>query len=172
MTKGTPMRIPRYDPELPKCWERPTSDLQAYLFGDSTEDVLATLKVSRDDVKRWKAKGWVSFNIDEMDSLDWAYSHEIEFVRDVARSGLLDAQIDSLLEPLPKPYRFSPHDTAYSFVFGWVVPARDDPFEVIENNLDDWIGDLADRGDLDRLQQIADKIAEQIEALQTEEDTE
>lgn len=159
------MRRPDHELELPECWSRPTPDLQRTLFSEATDQVLASLKVSRDDVLRWQANGWISFSIDEMDGLDWPHANEIEFVRNVARSGLLIAQINSLLELLPKPFRFSCPAVAYHFIFGWVVPTRDDPFDVIEANLDDWLDDLAEQGDAKRLQQIAEKITAQIEEL-------
>lgn len=162
------MNRPGDDIALPECWSRPTPDVQRTLFSDATDQVLAALKVSRDDVKRWQSHGWISFDIDKTDSLDWSHGSEIEFVRNIARSGLLDAQIDSLLESLPKPYRFSSQDIAYHFTLGWVAPTRDDPFDVIENNLNDWIDDLAERREVQRLEQIA----EQLEELGSEEESE
>lgn len=163
------------DPELPKCWERPwpEPELQACLFGDDpTDQVLANLKVSRDEVKRWQEKSWVSFDIDETDTLDRFHSGELEFVRDVARSGLLDAQINALFASLPTPYRFSPETLAYSFAYGWVVPSKDSPYELIEANVTDWLENLAEEHEIERLEKLSDTIARHLDAIRSEEEEE
>ena len=166
------MRMPQHEVRLPDGWCRPVPDFQSTFFAEAADQVLASLKVSRDEVRRWRAHGWISFEIDKLETLDQPYANEIEFVRNVARSGLLDAQIDSLLESLPKPYRFSPENVAYHFTFGWVVPTQDDPFDVVEANLDDWLEDLAERGNATRLQEIAEKIAGHLEELDSEVESE
>ncbi len=161
-----------HDPELPRCWERPWPELQSCLFSDPTDQVLANLKVSRDEVKRWRERSWVSFDIDETDALDWFRSGEIEFVRDVARSGLLDAQINELFASLPTPYRFAPQTLAYNFAYGWVVPSSDAPFEVIETNVAHWLEHLAEKHDIERLEELSDSIARHLELIQAEEEGE
>lgn len=158
--------------ELPECWSRPYPDSQRTLFAEATDQALAALKVSRDDVRRWQALGWISFDVDEMDCIDWPYISEIEFVRNIARSGLLDAQVSALVENLPKPFRFVRQEVAYHFIYGWVVPTRHDPYDVIEENLHEWIDDLAEREDVQRLTQLAARIAEKLEEIGHDDESE
>lgn len=157
-----------HDRELPECWDRPSPETQSCLFSDPTDQVLAELRVSRDEVKRWRERRWVSFDIDAMETLDWISSGEIQFVRDVARSGLLDAQINALFSSLPSPYRYSPGTLAYSFAYGWVVPSKDSPFEVIDRKISYWLEHLAEKHDVDRLESLSRSIARQLERIRAE----
>ena len=80
-------------------------------------------------------------------------------------SGLADVQITQLLEGLPRPYSFDPREVVYHFGYGWVRPVQEDPFEVIEGNLTDWIEEIGERQNLSKLEDISSLIAEQIELL-------
>jgi len=160
------------NPELPECWSRPYPDFQRTLFAEATDQALAALKVSRDDVRRWQSLGWISFDVDGMDCLDWPHTSEIQFVRNIARSGLLDAQVSALVENLPKPFRFDNEEVAYHFTHGWVVPTRHDPYEVIEKNLHEWLDELAERKAKQRLTQLAATIAEKLEEIGHDDETE
>lgn len=139
------------DIELLWYWSRPTPDMQSTLFSDPIDQVLASLQVSRDDVKRWQAKGWISFDIDDMNVLDWTHFSEIEFIRNIARSGLLDAQLNSLLKELPKPYRFKREKIAYHFTSGWVVSTVDDLDKMVQR----YIASLYENGETEQLQDLA-----------------
>src|SRR5688572_18431709 len=94
------------DDRLPDCLVRPYPDLlgQAYLFLQSTDEALAELKVSRDEVRHWQSKNWISFDIDALSKVDDPLICEIRFVRNLARSGLSDALINQFLKGLPTPY--------------------------------------------------------------------
>lgn len=142
----------------PQLWRRPCPDTHPRLFGESVEEALVSLQVSRDDVRRWEKSGWLSFDIDQPDWLETPLIWEIGFVRNLARSGLSDLQISEFVRSLRKPFRFDPDSLAYHFQFGWVCPIRHDPDDVVEEHLDDWLGDLADNEDFDRLEQIRDRI--------------
>lgn len=71
-----------------------------------------------------------------------------------------------------KPYSFHPSYIAYNFLYGWVVPVRDDPFDVIDENVSDWIEQLGAESDSERLEELKSMIDAQIEAIsdETEED--
>lgn len=149
---------------LPPWFTRPlpVSDWQRNLFQTDLRTVLVRLQVSVDEIARWHAKEWLSFDgadnlvIDEFrDPRIW----ELTIVRDIVRSGLSDAQVEYLLDQLPKPLAFDPDSLAFSFRHGWVevsLPADPDPEEVIEEHLDSWLDDL----DEDRLRELHARIGE------------
>lgn len=161
-------------PRLPNYWKRPVSGkvIQCSLFTQSTEEVLADLQVSKDDVRLWREKEWISFDVDSHAKLDEPLIWEIEFVRNIARSGLSDAQINHLLRNLPKPYRSNPSRMAYHLVYGWVLPEKEDPFDVIDENLDDWLINQADAENYSRLTKVAERIAELLEVNTEDENAE
>ena len=133
---------------LPLGMERPQpiTSHQGCLFRISLADALVRLCVSPDDLRRWHERGWLSFDgsmNEELDEFDDPRVFEIQVVRDIVRSGLTDAQIESLLSQLPKPFAFNPDRLAFSFRHGWVHVAPPleipEPSEVIEEHLDEWM---------------------------------
>ncbi len=150
--------------KLLDCWARPFPDCQPTLFQEEVEEVLAELRVTESDLRRWHRRGWISFEVDDMDKLDGPHCREIEFVRSVVSSGLGDELVSRLFEGLPKPYSFHPQYVAYNFLYGWVVPVRDDPFDVVDENVSDWIEQLGAENSLGRLEQLKSLIDDQIEA--------
>ena len=66
---------------LPKCWQRPTRDCQPTFFPQPVEEVLADLRVNRNDLRRWKQQGWLSFDVDGADKIDLPQEKEIRFIR-------------------------------------------------------------------------------------------
>lgn len=168
MTKSEPS-VSRARQELPDGWLRPRPSMQATLFPRPTDEALATLGVSRGDVRRWRDLGWVSFDVDAMEKLDQPEEWEIGFVRNVARSTLSVKQIDELLAGLPRPLRYDPVNTVFHFEYGWVVRLAEDPLEVVDREIEGWIEHLRQDGDTDRLQALADVIADAIDADDSEE---
>lgn len=139
------------------------------LFRIRLSDVIARLGVSLDDLRRWHDGGWLSFTAtmsEEVNEFDDPKVFEIQMVRDIARSGLSDAQIETLLSQLPKPYAFNPDRIAYSFRHGWIQVAPPveipDPSEVIEEHLDGWI----EQCDGETLEALRDKVKEAILAVE------
>ena len=131
-----------------------------------SEEAIAELRVTRDDVRKWHRRGWISFDIDSQQELDTPREWEVQFIRSLVVSGLADVQIDQLLEPLAKPYRFDPRYVAYHFEYGWVEPVGENPYDVIEENLADWINELGAKGDVERLQELASQVEEQINQIE------
>lgn len=152
----------RKEKALTEFWKRPIPNNQTTLFGQPVDSVLNDLDVSKGDLRRWKELGWVSFHVDSVSTLHEPEIWEIEFVRNLARSGLSISQIDELLTDLPKPYRFDPVRTVYHFGFGWVTSCEEDPFEVVDRELESWIDHLAKDGDVRRLRGIVEVINERI----------
>jgi len=127
----------------------------------SLTTALARIGVSVDDVRRWHAKGWLSFDenlADELDEFDDPRIWEMQIVRDIVRSGLTDAQIEVLFSKLPRPFAFYPDSLTYSFRHGWVcvIPPVEipEPSEVIEGHIDGWIEDC----DEETLERLRDQI--------------
>ena len=150
--------------ELPPWFERPRPELtrQLTLFAAAVSEILASLRVSTDELARWHNKGWMSFGPERTSELQPGDVGEIRFVRDVVRSGLTDAQIDRLFAELPRPMNFDPDAVAYSFSLGWVAampPAPEaDPIEVVDEHLDDWLADLDVDANQGRLIELRDRI--------------
>ena len=151
--------------EFPSIWIKPIPhDRQMTLFASPIVEALTSLKISKDEVQRWQQQGWISFEIDSMASLDEDGKWELEFVRNIARSGLSDQQVSVFLKELPKPYSYSPHLTAYSFAYGWVQTLRmRKPNEVIEEHLYSWIDEQVEEGNVEELQELAEVLAERLE---------
>jgi len=154
---------------LPDGWLRPQPNMQATLFPEPTQEVLAALGVSRGDVRRWRDLGWVSFDVDAMERLDQPEEWEIGFVRNLARSALSVKQIDELLTGLVRPLRYDPENAAYHFAYGWVAPRRGDPFEIVDREVEAWIESLEQDGEADRLKALADVIDAALGRDDTEE---
>ena len=150
---------------LPKWWTRPVPNCQRTLFPQDKQQALADLRVTEDDLRKWHHQGRISFDIDTVDQLDEPDMREVQFVRNLASSGLADFQMDQLLEALPKPYCFDPRYIAFHFGYGWVEPVEEDPFDVIEENVADWIEDLGSSRKIRRLEEIKSLVEAQIDAL-------
>ena len=147
-------------------WTHPRKDDdgQRYLFQVSVDEVLANLRISRDEARRWHATGWLSFEVDDHSQLDPPFEWELEFIRSIARSGLNDAQITELLDPLEKPYRYRLESIAYHFEKGWVSPPPDaDPLDVVEETIDNWLESLAEEGEVTKLETLRERISELLE---------
>lgn len=148
---------------LPFGWQRPVQLSQLELFQRDRDEVLAFLRVSRDDLDRWRAKGWLSADATESTVVQDPQLSEIVFVRNVARSGLSDSQVDALLRDLDAPYRYDPLRTAYSFAYGWVqIPAMPDEREMdtfFDEHFSTWIHRKISEGDTSFLEQRRFEIA-------------
>lgn len=150
---------------LPKWWTRPVPNCQRTLFPQEKHQALADLRVTEDDLRKWHHRGWISFDVDTVAQLDEPDMWEVQFVRELALSGLADFQIVELLEKLPKPYCFDPRYVAFHFEYGWVEPVEQDPFDVIDENVADWIEDLGSSRKIRRLEEIRSLVEAQIECL-------
>ena len=168
------LRQPDY---LPDWFVRPTQRtcVQSTLFPEEVGDVLVRLKVSRDELDRWFAYGWVSFGPDVEHKLEPDEVDEIVFVRDLVRSGLPDAYQKALLCSLPKPLSAHPDKIAYSFTLGWVLPAftrKPDLSEYMARNIDAWIEKLAEERDRDCLVDLKERIDKALDSIENETETE
>lgn len=146
---------------------------QSTLFPRSLPAALASLSVSPDELGLWHGKGWVSFDQHRSNPLEEWDVHEIQFVRDVVRSGLTDAKIAVLFEQLPRPMNFHADAVAYSFSLGWVAPRIEpaaDPLDVVEEHLDTWIETLLEEGKRSRLEELRDRLVESLASGSATED--
>jgi len=158
--------------QLPKWFIRPRPDnepRQKFLFEVSLKDILARMKVSADDISKWHAHGWISITVSEdifVNEFDDPCVFEIEFVRDIVRSGLSDAQIRYILEILPKPFVFDPRKIAFSFKYGWVeVSHSEDPSFDFDKELE---LELEENGP-ERLKELLCRITELLQDYEEEE---
>lgn len=143
---------------------------QGVLFADELPVVLATLRVSEDELDRWCKHGWVSFGPGRQTALEPHDVNEVRFVRDMVQSGLSDAHIATLFEQLPRPMNFSPDEVAYSFSLGWVRagPAPEpDLNAIVDEHVDEWLDDLAANENESRLAELRDRIDQLLKTLDT-----
>ena len=96
---------------------------QLSLFPELTAKTLANARVSYDEAERWRDLGWVSSDVAAFEQLLDNQVAELIFVRNIARSGLTDAQINALFAELPRPYEYRSDHTAYCFAIGWCISA-------------------------------------------------
>ena len=163
---------------LPPWFERPRPELtrQLTLFAAAIPEVLASLRVSTNELARWHNQGWKSFGSERTSELQPWDVGEIQFVRDVVRSGLADAQIERLFAELPRPMNFDPDAVAYSFSLGWVAAMppepEADPIEVVDEHLDDWLADLDVDANQGRLIEIRDRINTLLASIETPDESE
>ncbi len=119
--------------------------LEFDLYSRDRDWYLAIAGVSLDDLDRWRAKGWVSFDARGVERLTEPMINEFVFIRNLAHSFLSDAQVDALLKKLEKPYQYDPTRIAYSFAYGWVQPPPVlngiEIDEFVEFHLRSWIDD-------------------------------
>lgn len=142
------MTILEHESSLPSCLVRPDSrrGVQRELFPEDLHESLAMLRVSMDELKRWKSRGWIPFDLQR--EMENAYIQHIIFVRDVVRSGLGDAQITLMMDLLPDYLLADPDRIVYSFTHGWVEPAPPEPWESVVKA---YVEDLAEAEDWDAL---------------------
>lgn len=138
-------------------WQRVTHEKresQLDFFPKHRDELLAMAKVSLNDAERWHKRGWISFDASALDTLVEPLFSELCFIRNLARSGLSDRQIEQLLSELESPYRYRPTRTAYSFAFGWVqippMPQEEDVDAFVQESMPEWIADKARLGEFDR----------------------
>jgi DNA-binding transcriptional MerR regulator len=98
--------------------------MQHTLFPVTVEEFVAEMGVSQDEMRRWYAAGWLSFDPNTSRIYDEAERVEVLFMRALVRFGFSDAMINRLLAGLEKPYCYNPRETFYSFSRqGWVTVA-------------------------------------------------
>lgn len=136
---------------------------QLTLFRHSMDVALANAGVSRDEMRRWHRRGWLSFDYQPIDvqTYDDPQINELLFVRDVVRSALSDVQIRQVLRQCPRPLYYHPDFLVYHFRYGLVEclpqPSTDD---LIGNDLDTWL----ENQDRDTLTALREQIDEMLQA--------
>jgi hypothetical protein len=132
--------------------------LELDLYSIERDRYLAAVGVSLDDLDRWRAKGWVSFDARSVERLTKPMIDEVVFIRNLAQSFLSDAQVDALLKKLQKPYQYDPTRTAYSFAYGWVqpppVPDGIEIDEFVEAHLQSWIDEKVRAAEVEVLRRL------------------
>lgn len=121
-------------------WCRPEQVTQKTLFPQKRIEFLSKARVSESDLARWLAAGWLSSTYGDLDELDEPETCEILFIRNLARSGLSEDDVERLLMGLDKPYSYHPTRTAYSFAIGWVAsPRPGDVDEAFQIGVIEWL---------------------------------
>lgn len=131
---------------------------QSSLFMSSLAEFEAETGVSADEMDVWREKGWLSFSPHKVPKFDERERVEVVFISGLARSGLSDAMVTRLLDPLPKPYCYDPATTFYSFLDrGWVsLPPEPEPAKVT----DDYIESLIEEKDWASLHDLRERITQ------------
>jgi len=143
-----------------------SSSSQKTLFPfKSVEQFEIETAVSSDQMTRWHKKGWLSFDPSSTSRFDEPHWVEVDFVKGIARSGLSDEWIDTLLSKLRAPYCYDSKRTFYSFAEqSWkTVPTIPEPEEVTEEIVDEYLQDLAEAEELDALLGMRETIDDLLE---------
>lgn len=61
-------RIARQDPPAP--WLSPRQRLEKSLFQYSVDECLTMIHLSREELREWTQKGWLSFEVDKVKKID------------------------------------------------------------------------------------------------------
>jgi len=131
---------------------RPVQIQQDCLFNslDDAADWFARARVSTDEVDRWHANGWLSYD-SSIKSLTNPQFHELTFIMHLVRSCLTEAQIKAVLRHLPKPYSYDCSVTAYSPQSGWVATfpeyTEEDALQFTLNHFPALLRHLVESGD-------------------------
>ena len=149
-------------PDLP-TWFRaplPPHSMQRSLFPEKLQDCRTRLGLDATELHRWRALGWLSFDPDALPTLEEHQAWEVEFLRAVTRSELPASSTQALLSALPRPFHYDPRRLTYSLAFGWVEAVEpQDPEDVIETHLDEWLDQLAGAEEYETLRTLGSKIA-------------
>ena len=131
---------------------------QSSLFTSSLDEFEAETGVSADEMDVWRKKDWLSFSPHKVPEFDERERVEVAFISGLARSGLSDAMVARLLDPLPKPYCYDPATTFYSFRDRrWIsLPPEPEPATVTNEYLDSLIEDK----DWDSLHDLRDRLTQ------------
>jgi hypothetical protein len=148
---------------------RPSQEHQMTLFPTTLKELLKELGLTRRELNEWNRRGWTVLT-DAKAKADEPERFELAFLRDITRSGLRPDQVNLLLQSLEKPYAYNPQTILLSFMHGWVQlappPDPPSPSEVIGEHLDEWLSELAESGEAERLAEIAQTVTRLIpEAL-------
>jgi hypothetical protein len=148
--------------EIPQWWSSPVqlSIEQRDLFTEQVGKVLVRERIGTDELDRWHDKGWISFSHTKEEQAQWQHVAEIRFVKQIARSGLSDVQIDEMLRDLPRPLRYRSEAIAYSYEYGWVEPDLRSADEIVTDNIDAWLVSKAEAEDWTCLGELAERIGE------------
>jgi hypothetical protein len=148
--------------ELQWGWQPVTGKVRQFeldLFSVKRDAYLAAARVSLDDLARWRANGWISFDATDLDELSEPLCNELVFIRNLARSGLSDHQIGALLAKLEAPYQYDPGRTAYSFAYGWVQPPpvldKEEANDFVRFHLQTWIDQKVRSRDVEILRELS-----------------
>lgn len=140
------------------------------------DEHLFELRVSEDDLDRWRRNGWIEFHEPpHCPTTEHPLIRRIEFVRDLARSGLHDSHVTRLLAALGAGGAPDIARVAFSFRYGWVEVVEVEDSEIIEEwlaaggedeVLDAWI----ETAEPDLLEEMRRRIEEELAQQQVEPD--
>jgi hypothetical protein len=165
-----------HEVSLPDGWAWPSPEQLAFhplLFTQAVDDFLLEQRVSRDDLRRWRERGWISFGPDLPAAFVLAQEWEIEVVAMVSRSGLPDAIVHKVLKALPRPFAVPPGKLAFSLYHGWIkadVSAVESRYEQVRCSMPDWVDtyldELVEDGNIDELKLLLDSVQNAIDKVE------
>ena len=141
---------------------------QKWLRLNASDLLLTELSISSDEFERWIKQGWVPSDIGEQTMFTEPERFQIQFVRDIVRSGLMDSQITLLIEKIEHGIEMRPGELAYSFSEGWVaIPKQRNAEDVVaefviaygwEATWELTIEAMENYGDVDSLEDLRERL--------------
>jgi hypothetical protein len=107
--------------------------------------------------------GWLSFDPTVVTLLDASQEAELRFVGGLVAAGCDEGMLGRLLSGLTKPYAYRLERIYYDWeTQSWMlVPTHDE----LKQNFGKWVDELADSGELRKLQELSDRVAGSINEL-------
>jgi hypothetical protein len=146
---------------------RHSGALHPTFFKQSSDEFITEMRVSIDELSRWRANGWLSFDPVLLREFDEKERIEVLFLKSVVRFGLSDSMINRILSGLGKPYCYDPKETFFSFEREtWItLPPKPDPKEFVSEGIES----LIENEEWEELKSLKDRIFEVIEQNEQEE---
>ena len=144
--------------------QRTLFSLEAYSTNHPTpRDVCDKIGLNWLTVGELHRDGWLSFDPHTVRTLTTSQEAELRFVGGLVAGGCDAGMLEKLLSGLTKPYAYRMDRIYYDWeTQSWMlIPTHDD----LKQNFEKWVAELTDSGELDKLQQLRDRVSGSISEL-------
>ena len=107
------MSVSDYYKLLPPNHARVKHQDQIHLFQTTIAELIKRYRVSHERLEAWHARELLSFKPQLQNAVEPPQEAELIFLLSLARMGLTDEQLTTLLKGLTKPYRYEPSAMLY-----------------------------------------------------------
>ncbi len=143
------------------------------MFPQPLNDFLIATGTSCEQLQGWHTRKWLSFQPEAECLYDAWHYEEVMFIKALADSGIGELVIEHLLDKLAAPYQYPALSTAYCFGREQWVRVRGEPDigQIIDENFDSWLSDLAEAGDTNRLMDVSERLSDLLDPTPQDEES-